>query len=105
MRIKKIAKIVGSLILIILFILIYNSVYFDIPKNEIISKHAKGASEFLELEDGSKIHSSLKGHKPKPFLTAVEEFEISMNCAYTILIIDCTPIKKTHKKKKYVCWY
>ena len=78
MRIKKIIKIVGSLILIILFISIYNSVYFDIPKNEIISKHAKGASEFLELADGSKIHFREEGNKDGKVLLLVHGFNGSL---------------------------
>ena len=78
MRIKKIAKIVGTSILIILFISIYNSVYFDIPKNEIISKHAKGASDFLELADGSKIHFRDEGNKDDKVLLLVHGFNGSL---------------------------
>ncbi|MDG2416942.1 MAG: alpha/beta hydrolase [Pelagibacterales bacterium] len=78
MLIKKITKIVGILILIILFISIYNSVYFDIPKNEIISKHAKGASDFLELADGSKIHFKDEGNKDGKVLLLVHGFNGSL---------------------------
>mgnify|MGYP001222514637 FL=1 len=78
MRIKKIAKIVGTSILIILFISIYNSVYFDIPKNEIIAKHAKGASDFLELADGSKIHFRDEGNKDGKALLLVHGFNGSL---------------------------
>ena len=78
MRIKKIAKIVGTSILIILFISIYNSVYFDIPKNEIIAKHAKGASDFLELADGSKIHFRDEGNKDDKALLLVHGFNGSL---------------------------
>ena len=78
MLIKKIIKTVGILILIILFISIYNSVYFDIPKNEIISKHAKGASDFLELEDGSKIHFRDEGNKDGKVLLLVHGFNGSL---------------------------
>ena len=78
MRIKKINKIVGSLILIILFISIYNSVYFDISKNEIIAKHAKGASDFLELADGSKIHFRDEGNKDSKVLLLVHGFNGSL---------------------------
>ena len=78
MRIKKIIKIVSSLILIILFISIYNSVYFDISKNEIISKHAKGSSEFLELADGSKIHFRDEGNKDGKVLLLVHGFNGSL---------------------------
>ena len=78
MRFKKIAKIVGTLILIILFISIYNSVYFDIPKNEIIAKHAKGASDFLELADGSKVHFRDEGNKDGKVLLLVHGFNGSL---------------------------
>ena len=78
MLIKKITKIVGILILIILFISIYNSVYFDIPKNEIISEHAKGASDFLELADGSKIHFRDEGNKDGKVLLLVHGFNGSL---------------------------
>ena len=78
MHIKKIAKIVGTSILIILFISIYNSVYFDISKNEIIAKHAKGASDFLELADGSKIHFRDEGNKDDKVLLLVHGFNGSL---------------------------
>ena len=78
MYIKKITKLVGTLILIILFISIYNSVYFDISKNEIIAKHAKGASDFLELADGSKIHFRDEGNKDSKVLLLVHGFNGSL---------------------------
>ena len=78
MLIKKITKIVGTLIFIILFISIYNSFYFDIPKNEIIAKHAKGASDFLELSDGSKIHFRDEGNKDGKVLLLVHGFNGSL---------------------------
>ena len=78
MGIKKINKIVGTLILIILFISIYNSVYFDVSKNEIIAKHAKGASDFLELADGSKIHFRDEGNKDDKALLLVHGFNGSL---------------------------
>ena len=78
MCIKKIIKIVGISILIILFISIYNSVYFDISKNEIIAKHAKGASDFLELADGSKIHFRDEGNKDGKALLLVHGFNGSL---------------------------
>jgi pimeloyl-ACP methyl ester carboxylesterase len=77
MRIKK-KKILGTLILIILFISIYNSVYFDISKNEIIAKHAKGASDFLELADGSKIHFRDEGNKDGKVLLLIHGFNGSL---------------------------
>jgi pimeloyl-ACP methyl ester carboxylesterase len=78
MRLKKITKILSISFLIILFISIFNSVYFDIPKNEIIAKHAKGASDFLELADGSKIHFREEGNKDGKVLLLVHGFNGSL---------------------------
>ena len=78
MPIKKIIKIVSASILIIIFISIYNSIYFDIPRNEIVSKHAKGASDFLELADGSKIHFRDEGNKDGKVLLLVHGFNGSL---------------------------
>jgi hypothetical protein len=78
MHIKKKSKIVVTSILIILFISIYNSVYFDIPKNEIISKYANSASDFLELADGSKIHFRDEGNKDGKVLLLVHGFNGSL---------------------------
>ena len=75
---KKIIKIVSAVIFILLIIAIYNSVYFDIPRNEIISKHAKGASDFLELADGSKIHFRDEGNKDGEVLLLVHGFNGSL---------------------------
>ena len=75
---KKIIKIVSAAIFILLIVSIYNSVHFDIPKNEIISKHAKGASDFLELADGSKIHFRDEGNKDGKVLLLVHGFNGSL---------------------------
>ena len=55
----------------ILIIVIYNSIYLDIPKNEIISKHANESSKFLELSDGSLIHFRDEGNKKGKIILAV----------------------------------
>ncbi|MAE37199.1 MAG: hypothetical protein CMI87_00865, partial [Pelagibacteraceae bacterium] len=78
MTIKKIIKFSTIIFLLLLTVLIYNSVYFDIPKNEIISKHAKGASDFLELADGSKIHFRDEGNKDGEVLLLVHGFNGSL---------------------------
>ena len=81
MPMKKIIKIASAVIFILLIIAIYNSVYFDIPRNEIISKHAKGTSDFLELADGSKIHFRDEGNKDGEVLLLVHGFNGSLfNC-------------------------
>ena len=63
LKVKRILKYFLLLILILLVFIIYNSVYFDIPKENVIAKHAKGASEFIELKDGSLIHVRDEGNK------------------------------------------
>jgi len=73
-----ITKIVCLVIFILLIISIYNSVYFDIPKNEIILKHAKGSSEFLELTDGSRIHYRDEGNIDGEVILLVHGFNGSL---------------------------
>ena len=62
-KVRRILKYFLLLTLILLAFIIYNSVYFDIPKESVIAKHAKGASEFIELKDGSLIHVRDEGNK------------------------------------------
>ena len=59
-KFKKILKYFLLLILILLAIIIYNSVYFDIPKETVISKHAKGASEFIDVKDGGLFQVGMR---------------------------------------------
>ena len=75
---KKIIKITSAAIFILLIISIYNSIYFDIPRNEIISKHTKGSSEFLELEDGSKIHFRDEGNEAGKVILLIHGFNGSL---------------------------
>ena len=70
---------VSSVILLILIILgLYNSIYFDIPRNDVVSKHAKGNSEFIELDDGSLIHIRDEGNKDGKTLVMVHGFNGSL---------------------------
>ena len=71
-------KITSIIFFILVIFVIYNSFYFDIPKSEIISKHAVGASEFLELADGSKIHFRDEGNKEGEILVMVHGFNGSL---------------------------
>ncbi len=59
-------------------IVIYNSIYLDIPKNEIISKHANEASKFLELSDGSFIHLRDEGNKKGKVILLIHGFNGSL---------------------------
>ena len=59
----KIIKVTSVILLILVILGLYNSIYFDIPRNDVVSKHAKGNSEFIELDDGSLIHIRDEGNK------------------------------------------
>ncbi len=74
----KTIKITSIIFFILVIFGIYNSFYFDIPKNEIISKYATGASEFLELADDSKIHIRDEGNKEGEILVMVHGFNGSL---------------------------
>jgi len=98
MNVKKSFKVLGIIFLILIIITIYNSIYFDIPKNEIIAKHANGASEFITLEDGSLIHIRDEGNKNGKTIVMVHGFNGSLfnyepliphlNDRYRILSLD-----------------
>ena len=77
-KLNKILKYFLLLILILLAFIIYNSLYFDIPKENVIAKHAKGASEFLELKDGSLIHVRDEGNKNGSTLVLIHGFNGSL---------------------------
>ena len=78
MNIKKILKFSSLSLLILLIIVIYNSIYLDIPKNEIISKHANESSKFLELSDGSLIHFRDEGNKKGKVILLIHGFNGSL---------------------------
>ena len=78
MNIKKILKFSSLSLLILLIIVIYNSIYLDIPKNEIISKHANEFSKFLELSDGSLIHLRDEGNKKGKVILLIHGFNGSL---------------------------
>ena len=98
MNVKKSFKALGIIFLILIIITIYNSIYIDIPKNEIIAKHANGASEFITLEDGSLIHIRDEGNKNGKTIVMVHGFNGSLfnyepliphlNDRYRILSLD-----------------
>ena len=78
MNIKKILKFSSLTLFILLIIVIYNSIYFDIPRNEIISKHANLSSKFLELSDGSLIHLRDEGNKKGKVILLIHGFNGSL---------------------------
>ena len=78
MNIKKILKFSSLSLLILLIIVIYNSIYLDIPKSKIISKHANESSKFLELSDGSLIHLRDEGNKKGKIILLIHGFNGSL---------------------------
>ena len=78
MNIQKILKFSSLSLLILLIIVIYNSIYLDIPKNEIIAKHANESSKFLELSDGSLIHLRDEGNKKGKVILLIHGFNGSL---------------------------
>ena len=74
----KIIKVTSVILLILVILGLYNSIYFDIPRNDVVSKHAKGNSEFIELDDGSLIHIRDEGNKDGKTLVMVHGFNGSL---------------------------
>ena len=56
----------------------YKSVYFDIPRGIVLAKHAKGASEFIELDDGSLVHVRDEGILEKDVIVLIHGFNGSL---------------------------
>ena len=74
----KIIKVTSIIFLILVIFALYNSIYFDIPRSDVVSKHAKGNSEFIELDDGSLIHIRDEGNKDGKILVMVHGFNGSL---------------------------
>ena len=55
-------------ILTVLILLIFSGVHFDIPREELEKKYATGKSQFLTLDDGSRVHYRDEGKKNKPVI-------------------------------------
>ena len=78
MIVRKLFKYTFAILLLLLVIAVYNSVYFDIPRDKVISKHTNDASEFLELLDGSLIHFRDEGNKSGEVILLVHGFNGSL---------------------------
>ena len=78
MIVRKLFKYTGVILLLSLAIVVYNSVYFDIPREKVISKHKNEISEFLELSDGSLIHFRDEGNKSGEVILLVHGFNGSL---------------------------
>ena len=102
----KIIKVTSLILLILVILGLYNSIYFDIPRNDVVSKHAKGNSEFIELDDGSLIHIRDEGNKDGKTLVMVHGFNGSLfnfetmtpflKDQFRILSLDLPAVSYTH---------
>tara|TARA_B100000029_G_scaffold79408_1_gene70852 strand:+ start:1661 stop:1936 length:276 start_codon:yes stop_codon:yes gene_type:complete len=75
---KKVIKWAALSLLALLTCIIYIGTYFDIPREELESKYATGASQFLTLDDGSRIHYRDEGNQQGQVIVLVHGFNGSL---------------------------
>ena len=75
---KKILKTVSLLLLLAIGVLTYTGIYFDIPREKLEIKYATGASQFLDLPDGARIHFRDEGEVNKPVIVLLHGFNGSL---------------------------
>ncbi len=75
---KRLFKWAGLLLLAFLICIIYLGTYFDIPREELEAKYATGASQFLTLDDGSRIHYRDEGNQQGQVIVLVHGFNGSL---------------------------
>ena len=75
---SKVLKWVATLLIVIFVILVYTGTYFDISREELEAKYATGASQFLNLSDGTRIHYRDEGNPNKPVIVLVHGFNASL---------------------------
>jgi len=75
---KKVVKWVGLILLSLLICIIYIGTYFDIPREELEAKYATGASQFLTLDNGSRIHYRDEGNQQGQVIVLVHGFNGSL---------------------------
>ena len=71
---KRLFKWAGLLLLASLICIIYLGTYFDIPREELEAKYAIGTSQFLTLDDGSRIHYRDEGSPQGQVIVLVHGF-------------------------------
>ena len=64
-------------ILTVLILLIFSGVHFDIPREEL-RKYATEKSQFITLDDGSRVHYRDEGKKNKPVIILLHGFNGSL---------------------------
>ena len=75
---KKILKYLTLSFFILLVIAVYSGTYLDIPRDKLEAKYASGASEFLDLKNGSRIHYRDEGDLYKPAIILLHGFNGSL---------------------------
>ena len=75
---KRLFKWAGLLLLAFLICIIYLGTYFDIPREELEAKYATGASQFLTLDDGTRIHYRDEGNQQGQVIVLVHGFNGSL---------------------------
>ena len=75
---KRLFKWAGLLLLAFLICIIYIGTYFDIPREELEAKYATGASQFLTLDDGTRIHYRDQGNQLGQVIVLVHGFNGSL---------------------------
>jgi len=75
---KKILKSTSLFLLLSIGILIFTGIYFDIQREKLETKYATGASQFLDLPDGARIHFRDEGKTDKPAIVLLHGFNGSL---------------------------
>ena len=75
---KKILKYLTLFFFILLVIAVYSGTYLDIPRDKLEAKYASGASKFLDLKNGSRIHYRDEGDLYKPAIILLHGFNGSL---------------------------
>ena len=78
MTVKRFLKIFSILLFILIVFSIYNSIYFDIPRKELEEKYATYPSDFLILNNGSRIHYRDQGNISGPTIMLLHGFTSSL---------------------------
>ncbi|MDA9661208.1 alpha/beta hydrolase [Gammaproteobacteria bacterium] len=75
---KKILKYLTLSFFILLVVAVYSGTYLDIPRDKLEAKYASGASKFLDLKNGSRIHYRDEGDLYKPAIILLHGFNGSL---------------------------
>ena len=75
---KNFLKYLTLSLFILLVIAVYSGTYLDIPRDKLEAKYASGASEFLNLKNGSRIHYRDEGDLYKPAIILLHGFNGSL---------------------------